>query len=202
MQRHFKFLAVLGIGIVSLQVGSPAAAQDIDHDRWVTFRGQRMRCGDLYRLSEDQQFAGQFQSLRRQAIKWRGIMQNLRHAIERGDRWNRINSMLRQGVQVVSVTAATWEAVHTGNIMPIVKTVVSEVSHLPEPSVLGAVGAGLRRLADSNEREWKRIRSQLLSQVSTAEQYANQFQSASNGVINTLIEAKRVLNRECRRRQR
>lgn len=191
---------VVGVFFVTAVVlTGPSAAYGFDANRTVRFRGARMSCQQVYNFSEDHVFAGKFQELRKSAVKWRQLAQQVQEQLNRGARWSRVNNVLRELTHVVGAVDTIRSIVTGGGALQGAKAVILGSLGLPDvSSVQGSLHAINVQMANANDRTWTRLKGQLQSQLRTCLQYAEQYQRDSNEVIQALVDARRVLQAQCR----
>ena len=177
----------------------PQVAFAFDANRIVSFQGRQMTCQQVYNLSEDQDFAASFQDLRKSAIKWRSLSQQAQDQLNRGAKWGQVNNVLRELTYAVGAVNTIRSIVTGDAALEGAKAAILASLGVPDvTSVQGGLEALNVQIANANDRTWVRLRNTLQGQLRTCMNYAQQYERDSSNVIRALIDARRVLQSQCR----
>jgi hypothetical protein len=164
--------------------------QSYSASRYVVFHGQRMSCAQVYQVSEDQEFAGTFQDLRRKALKMRSTISELQSAIGDLNRLDNVNSTLHASVYAVEAFDL---------VVGFISGKSAGQALLSKSGIgMGVVAEALKDFAKMNARDIQAKRTELKNTVDMASRYADHWYAESNGVINKLTDSRRVLKQQCR----
>ena len=181
----------LVIGIFLLGFSLSAAAQS-NPTRKVKFKGRTISCADLYKLSEDVNAAGSFTRLRKQALKMKASLAEVRKLVAQNERWNKVNNALRTAVGVVNTSYNVFTSV-----VNYIKGGGLLESFFGLPSWNDAVARGLAEFANGNEELYRQNKARLESAMSMGEQLFKSLYRQSNQAIQGLMDAKRAYNAKC-----
>ena len=199
MKRSIGTLAISVLVLAGTLSLGPAVAFGFDGNRIVRFRGARMSCQQVHSFSEDQIFAGKFQELRKSAVNWRRLTQQVQIELDRGARWSRVNNVLRELTHAVGAIDTIRSIVAGDAAAEGAKSVILGSIGIPDVrSIQSTLHAINVQLANANDRTWAKLKSQLRSQLSVCQRYAEQYERDSNDVIQALMDARRVLKTQCR----
>jgi hypothetical protein len=199
MTSYCKFaisLSFLGwvLSFASPVNGCPGSTRELHPKKVVIFNGKRINCQTLWEFSEDEEFAKQFQSLRKRAASLRASISKLKEALDSNIHWLAIN-------QALSNTTYAVEAFDTVVSLITAKSIVKELVKNTFPGPVGIVAKKLRKYAAKTDEIAKQQRQDILASISIAEATAVYWEKESNNVIQLLIEAKRILSNDCQIRK-
>jgi hypothetical protein len=190
MSRSFVSFTALAL-LAAAYPTSAQAGPPTDPHRQVVFHGESMTCQGLYDLSEDEDVAGRFQPLRRNAIDMRTAVDELSGTVQRVD-------------DLVSWNRALWQAVYAVEAFDLAMSVITGTAWLEIVLEEGAQalnpaspGNVLRDWARDNDEDMIRRRDEMLADIAAAETYADYWEQQSSDLIQGLMDARVVLREEC-----
>jgi hypothetical protein len=168
---------------------TPAAAEEIAKDRSVTFRGERMTCGELYELSENTEYAGKFQEYRKRALAIRESIQVLEEQLDRLETLGEINDALHMATYAVEAFSAVTAYLDGRGLLEICCSVQS--------IAVSGVLDKLRGLAKQNDAGIEGLKREIQRELPGFRAFADQAYADSNTVIQTLMDARVELREHC-----